>query len=330
MTNKSQQPKEIVLSGVQPTGRLHLGNYLAALKNFISLQDKYECFFFIADYHSITENYNPKEKQEQVINLATDFLAAGLNPKKCTIFVQSHIPEHTELAWIFNCITPVSYLERMTQYKDKAKQQKQNINAGLFDYPVLQAADILIYKATMVPVGSDQDQHVELTRQIAKFFNNRFGQTFLEPKTLHTENPKIMSLLSPNQKMAKSLGDNHCLYIDDEPNIIKEKIARAVTDIGDGQGLGAQNLLGLVKIFSDEKIYQKFLNDSKAVKLKYSELKEILARDITNYFADFRKKKKELQQRPLIVKKILKEGAEKAKKIAEVTMREVRKKIGIR
>jgi tryptophanyl-tRNA synthetase len=262
------------------------------------------------------------------LELAADYLAAGLDPKKCTIFVQSHIPEHLELAWIFNCVTPIAYLERMTQYKDKAARQKENINMGLFDYPVLQAADILIYHATAVPVGQDQDQHVELTRQIARFFNNRFGQTFSEPKTLHTPAPKIMSLLSPDKKMAKSLGDNHCIYLDDEPEVIKQKIAKAVTDMGDGKGLGAQNLLDLVKIFSPTDVYSRFINDSKKGNLKYSELKQKLAASITDYFADFRSKKKKITEKE--VKKVLDQGAKKAQKVALATMAEVRTKIGIR
>ncbi len=320
--------KETILSGIQPTGKLHIGNFLGALKNFVELQDKYECYFFIADYHSITESYDPKIKQQQVLELAKDFLATGLNPKKCTIFVQSHLPEHTELAWIFNCLTPISYLERMTQYKDKAQRQKENINVGLFDYPVLQAADILMYKAAAVPVGTDQDQHVELTRQIARFFNNRFGQTFLEPKTLHTESPKVMSLLEPDKKMAKSLGDSHCIYIDDEPKTIQQKLTKAVTDTGDGKSLGAKNLLDLVKIFSKKETYNKFLADSKKGGLKYSELKQTLAGDIANYFADFRKRKKEISDEE--VKKVLKQGTQKAQKVATTTMAEVRKKIGIR
>src|SRR3989338_4783712 len=320
--------KEIILSGIQPTGKLHIGNYLGALKNFVELQDKHECYFFIADYHSITENYDPKIKQQQVVELAKDFLAAGLDPKKCTIFVQSHLPEHTELAWIFNCVTPISYLERMTQYKDKANRQKENINVGLFDYPVLQAADILMYRATAVPVGKDQDQHVELTRQIARFFNNRFGQTFTEPKTLHTDSPKVMSLLEPDKKMAKSLGDNHCIYINDNPAIIKAKLAKAVTDTGDGKGEGAKNLLELVKIFGKNKVYQKFVADSKNGNLKYSELKQELVSNIADYFAEFRKNKAKISEDE--VNKILGSGAKKAAKVAEKTMMEVRKKIGIR
>ena len=320
--------KDIILSGIQPTGKLHIGNYLGALKNFVDLQNQHECYFFIADYHSITENYDPKIKQQQILELATDYLAAGLNPKKCTIFVQSHIPEHLELAWIFNCLTPIAYLERMTQYKDKAARQKENINMGLFDYPVLQAADILIYHATAVPVGQDQDQHVELTRQIARFFNNRFGQTFAEPKTLHTPAPKIMSLLAPEKKMAKSLGDNHCIYLNDGPEVIKQKIAKAVTDMGDGKGLGAQNLLDLVEIFGPNDVYRRFLNDSQQGSLKYSELKQELAANIADYFADFRAKKLKITEKE--VKKVLEQGAKKAQKVALATMAEVRTKIGIR
>jgi len=320
--------KETILSGIQPSGKLHIGNYLGSLRNFVELQDKHECYFFIADYHSISEDYDPKQKQAQVIELTKDYIAAGLDPKKCTIFAQSHLPQHTELAWIFNCITPISYLERMTQYKDKASRQKNNINMGLFSYPVLQAADILMYKSTAVPVGQDQDQHVELTRQIARFFNNRFGQTFAEPRTLHTDIPKVMSLLEPEKKMSKSLGDNHCIYIDDEPDAIKSKLAKAVTDTGDGKGVGAKNLLDLIDIFSGNDIYNKFLNDSKANNLKYSDLKNQLASDIANYFADFRKNKKDVSDKD--AEKILKEGAKKAAKIATKTIEEVRRKIGIR
>ena len=320
--------KEIILSGIQPTGKLHIGNYLGALKNFVELQKNNDCYFFIADYHSITENYDPKIKQQQVIELAKDFLAAGLNPKKSIIFVQSHVPEHLELAWIFNCLTPMSYLERMTQFKDKASRQKENINAGLFDYPVLQAADILIYKTTSVPVGQDQDQHLELTREIARLFNNRFGETFVLPKTIHTPAPKIMSLLAPDKKMSKSLGDGHCLYLDDEPETIKAKLAKAVTDTGDGKSLGAKNLLDLLKIFSSSKVYQKFLAESQNGELKYSELKQHLAQDVADYFADFRAKKKKITDAE--IKKVLAQGAKKAEKIAAKTLAEVKTKIGLR
>jgi len=300
--------KDIILSGTRPTGKLHIGNYLGSLANFVKLQNDYECYFFIADLHSLNEPFDPKIKYQQIINLTKDYLAAGLDPKKCTIFAQSHVPEHSELAIILSNIIPVSFLFRMTQYKEKSADRAQaNVNAGLLYYPVLMAADILMYKSSKIPVGQDQTQHVELARDVAGFFNNKFGQTFPEPKPLYTEVPKVMSLLSPDKKMAKSLGDNHCIYIDDEPETIKQKLAKAVTDTGDGKGLGAKNLLDLIKIFSQEKVYNKFLADSKKGDLKYSELKEQLAKDIANYFSDFRKKKKQISEKK--VKKVLAGGA---------------------
>ncbi|MAF13592.1 MAG: tryptophan--tRNA ligase [Parcubacteria group bacterium] len=320
--------KEIILSGVQPTGKLHIGNYLGSLRNFVELQKKHDCLFAIVDYHSITADYDPRTKQDEVIELGKEFLAAGLDPKKCTLFIQSYVPEHMELAWILNTVTPVSFLERMTQYKDKAGRQKQNINLGLFDYPVLQAADILIYKATTVPVGKDQEQHLELTRQIARFFNNKFGNTFKEPKTLFTDTPKVMSLLAPDKKMSKSLGDNHCIYIDDKPEVIQKKLAKAVTDTGDGKSLGAKNLIDLVKIFGDQKTYQDFQTKSQTGNLQYSELKQKLAEDIAKYFSDFRKAKAKISDTE--VKKVFITGSKKAQAKAAKNLEEIRKKIGIR
>ena len=320
--------KETILSGIQPSGKLHIGNYLGSLKNFLALQSEHQCFFMIADYHSITETYVPKKKQEQVMELMADFLAAGLDPKKCVLFVQSHVPEHTELAWIFDSVTPISFLERMTQYKDKSKQQTENINTGLFTYPVLQAADILMYHTTAVPVGIDQDQHLELTREIARFFNNRFGQTFAEPKTLHTETPKVMSLLEPTKKMSKSLGDNHCIYLRDEPEIIKQKLSRAVSDSGDAKSPGGQNLLALAKIFCTEKDYRRFQDSAANGKLSYGELKPTLADAIADYLADFRKQKKKVNG--TAIKRVMVTGAKQAQKVAGATMEEVRRKIGIR
>lgn len=320
--------KETILSGIQPTGKLHIGNYFGALKNFVELQNQYDSYFCIVDYHSIATDYDPKQKQAQILEVAKEFLAAGLNPKKCTLFIQSYVPEHMELFHIFNTITPVSELQRMTQFKDKSTKQTKNINAGLLTYPILQAADILIYKATAVPVGRDQEQHLELTRQVARFFNNKFGQTFTEPKTIFTPTPKIMSLLEPDKKMSKSLGDNHCIYLDDEPEIIKKKISKAVTDTGDGKSTGAQNLLDLIKLFSSAEIYKKFEAEQKSGNLKYSELKTQLATDIANYFADFRAAKKKLSDAK--VKKIFLKGSAKAEKIAANTLAEIRQKIGIR
>lgn len=238
-----------IVSGIQPTGPLHLGNYLGAVKNWLDLQSKHDCLFFVADYHSLTENYDPRQKPNQIYELAAELLALGLDPKKCTLFVQSDVSEVTELAWVFNTLVSMPELSRMTQFKDKSTRQEQNtkprtvtptqiggsgarVNVGLFDYPVLQAADILIYDGEAVPVGQDQVQHVELTRDIACDFNRKFGKTFPEPKSLLTKNPRVMSLLEPEKKMSKSLGEAHYIALTDDPETIKKKIARAITDAG--------------------------------------------------------------------------------------------------
>ena len=378
--------KQTIFSAIQPSGELHIGNYLGALKNFVELQDKYNCFFFIADYHSITGNYDPKEKSKQILGLAMDFLAAGLDPERCTIAVQSQVPEHTELAWIFNTVTPISELQRMTQFKDKSQDQEKNINMGLFDYPVLQAADILMYKAYGVPVGQDQIQHIELTRKIARFFNNKFGETFPEPCDIITKTPKIMSLTDPTKKMSKSHGEKSYIGINDEPEVIQKKMRKAVTasmeelletgilkykfnkegkkiasltyikDIEEGLNEtknnnikfkypnsngkiiaekdlkiahGIPNLWILLNIFGTEKHKKYFEEKLDNKDIKFSELKDAIAEDIANHFKPFREKKKELEKNPEEVKKILNEGAEKAKIIAQETMEEVKEKIGL-
>jgi tryptophanyl-tRNA synthetase len=328
---------KIIYSAIQPTGRLHLGNYFGALRNFVTLQTNHRCFFAIADLHSLTEDFDPKEKQNQILSLAMDYLAIGLDPKKCTIFVQSHVPEVCELAWIFNCLTPLAFLERMTQFKDKALRQKKNINAGLLDYPVLQSADILMFRANTVPVGVDQVQHVELARDIAGFFNNKFGATFQEPQPLLTESPKIMSLTDPLKKMSKSMGEKSYIALADEPEVVAEKLAKAVTEPTgaidekkaetDAGMRGALNLLEMLKLFGNIKEYNHF---KKAQKISYKELKEAVAKEIVEHFALYRKNKKALEANPEKVKKILSAGAASATKVAQKTMEEVRKKVGIR
>jgi tryptophanyl-tRNA synthetase len=328
MKNPNQQ---IVLSGIQPTGDLHLGNYLGSLKNFIKLQNEYQCYFFLATYHSITENYDPKEKRQQILNLTATYLSAGLDPKKCVIFNQTDVPECTELAWIFNTITPIAELERMTQYKDKAAKQIKNINVGLFDYPVLQAADILLYHANLIPVGADQIQHVEITRDISRWFNNKFGEYFAEPKPLLTKIPKVMSLTEPDKKMSKSSSVNSYIAITDEPEVIKEKLQRAVTGTGteDSLPLGVQNLMLLLEEFGTSEQVSNFNTQIKNKTIKYSELKETLANQISDYFADFRAKRKQLLAKPAYLEKVLKTGAKKAQKIARQTISEVKTRIGV-
>ncbi|MDZ7798727.1 MAG: tryptophan--tRNA ligase [Patescibacteria group bacterium] len=319
---------KIVLSGYQPTGKVHIGNYLGSLKNFVQLQHKYQCFFFIADYHSITENYKIEEKQKQIINTAKSFLAAGLDPKKCTIYVQSHIPEVFELTWIFNCLTSFSELKRMTQFKDKSSRQPENINIGLFDYPVLQAADILLYKTNLVPVGEDQVQHLELTRKIARNFNQRFGQYFEEPNELLTKTARVMSLNKPQEKMSKSLGEKSYIALTDSPEIVKKKISSAITATSGGEkSPGVKNLFTLLNEFSEKNIYKEFKKEEKQGTIKYSKLKEKLSKNIADYFEDFRNKFNSLKDKEVL--KILDQGAKKARPLAQKTLKEVKEKMGL-
>ncbi|MEK7191954.1 MAG: tryptophan--tRNA ligase [Patescibacteria group bacterium] len=325
--------KPILISGIQPTGRLHLGNYLGALKNFVELQNsgKYQCYFFVADYHSLTEDFDPNQKSEQILNLTADYLAAGLDPKKSAIFLQSRVPQSTELAWILGAITPFGELGRMTQFKDKSGAQKENVNVGLFTYPVLMAADILLYDAGVVPVGEDQLQHLELARTLARKFNSKFGQTFVESKALLTATPRLMSLDDPTKKMSKS-SPAGCLFIDDEPAEIEKKIKAAVTDSGSEVKYDEQNkpaISNLLMIYGElsgksvGEIEKKFSGKG------YAEFKKSLAKTVVEYFADFRKQKTSLIKKPATLKKVLRLGSGQAHAIAKKKIHEIKNKIGL-
>ncbi len=325
--------KKIIVSGIQPTGSLHVGNYLGAVKNWVELQNsgKYGMYIFIADFHSLTGDIKADDRRHQIMRTAAELLAAGIDPKKTVFFIQSDITEHTDLAWIFNCVTPISELERMTQFKDKAAHQRKNINAGLFTYPILQAADILLYHGNAVPVGQDQVQHVEFTRNVARWFNNKYSKYFSEPEALLTNIPKVMSLLEPEKKMSKSYGENHVIELADEPEIIEKKLKRAVTaTTGGGKAPGVENLLMLLSQFSDKKIYSEFAKAEKNGTIRYGDLKSELAKAISKYFADFRKKRRELLSDFDKLAEIMLAGKEKAKPVAEKTMSDIRKLVGIR
>ncbi|MFA5134241.1 MAG: tryptophan--tRNA ligase [Patescibacteria group bacterium] len=226
--------KHIVFSGIQPSGQLHVGNYFGAMQMWLKLQKStnHACIFSIVDYHALTEGPDPKDLEQRVFDTAVDFLASGLDPKRSTIMLQSLVPEHTDLAWILNCTTPLAWLERVPTYKDKAAQFKHNLNVGLLEYPVLMAADILIYKADTVPVGLDQLPHLELTREIARSFNARYGNVLIEPKEKVTPTPKIMSLIDPTKKMSKSLGPRSYIALADTPDIIEKKVKAMPTATG--------------------------------------------------------------------------------------------------
>jgi len=322
-----------IFSGVRPTGELHIGNYLGAIKQWILLQEKNECVFCIVDLHGITTPYEPKELQKNILDVAITYLAAGLNPEKCIFFVQSQVKEHSELAWLLGTITPLAELQRMTQFKEKAKKHKEYINAGLLNYPILMAADILLYQTDLVPVGKDQEQHVELTRTIARKFNQSFGQTFKTPEVLLPKiGAKIMSLQNPKKKMSKTDDPRGCLGLFDGPEEIQKKIMSAVTDTGKvikydpEKKPGISNLLTIYSLFSEKttkELEKKFKGKG------YSEFKKSLSELLIDSLESFRRKKKELLAREVYVREILNQGRNRAQVIANSTMQEVRKKMGL-
>ncbi|MBI3963975.1 MAG: tryptophan--tRNA ligase [Candidatus Kerfeldbacteria bacterium] len=324
-------PHDRVFSGLQPTGRLHIGNYFGAVKQWIALQESHECLYCIVDEHAITVAQDPKTFGQQTLDAAIDYLALGVDPETATIFVQSQVPEHTELAWVFSTLTPMGELERMTQFKEKAGAKKQRANAGLFTYPILMAADILLYHGTLVPVGEDQAQHVELTRKIARWFNNRFGNTFAEPKTKLTKAMRIMSLTDPRKKMSKSAGEKAYVALNDTPETIRKKIRAAVTATSGGADAdpGVANLFTLLREVSDAKVVAFFEDQQRSGKILYAELKDQLARDLITHLESYRERRKELAANPEKVKGILNNGRERASAIARKTMAEVRERIGL-
>ncbi len=323
--------KPHLISGIQPTGKLHIGNYLGSLKNFVALQNsgKYECYFFVADLHSLTEDFDPQEKPGQILNVALDYLSAGISPKKSVIFQQSSVPAHSELAVILNNFTPLGELRRMTQFKDKSESQSENVNAGLFDYPVLMAADILLYDAAFVPVGDDQVQHLELARTLARRFNARFGKTFIEPKPLLTSASRIMSLDDPLKKMSKSRPQG-CLFLDDTPEEIRNKLKRAVTDSGREVKYDEQSKPAISNLLQ---IYAGIINstvqeaESAFKNATYVDFKNAVAEAVIKELTPFQKAKKALK--PADVKKMLSAGDKKAASAAEKKIAEVQKRVGL-
>ncbi len=321
-----------VLSGIQPSGTLHLGNYLGMLRQAVQLQDNpnYKRFYLIVDLHSLTGKYKAKEKTKEIYELAVDLLAGGILPKKSTLFIQSHVEEHTELAWIFNTITSMGQLERMVEYKEKVAQGLTP-NAGLFNYPVLMAADILIYKAELVPVGDDQLQHLELARDTARAFNRRFGKTFPEPKAILTRAPRVMSLNNARQKMSKSLPSG-CLFLTDKPRVMREKIMRAETDSYAEIGYDPVRRAAISNLVA---IYAELsgMTTSEVVKMfegvGYAEFKKELAELVIKTFRPFQERRAKLIKNRAQVMKVLESGAKIARPIAQATIKEVKRKVGL-
>lgn len=323
-----------IFSGVQPSGVLHIGNYFGAIKQWVEFQNsgEYRTIFCIVDEHAITVPQEPENLRRKTMEVAMIYLSSGIDPKKSIIFIQSHVPEHAELAWILNTITPVGELQRMTQFKDKTQKQK-SVLAGLLNYPVLMAADILLYQTNLVPVGEDQFQHVELAREIARKFNNQFGETFVLPEVIPNQfGKRIMGLDDPLKKMSKSAENpNNHIALFDSPEIVKEKIKTAVTDSGkeiifDPKKKPAiSNLLTIYSLFSGKTIKEI---ESDYVNKGYEEFKKGLAEVMIGGLAPLQKKYQDLEKNPDYVMAVLREGAEKAKKIASQTLKQVKQKIG--
>jgi tryptophanyl-tRNA synthetase len=320
-----------VFSGIQPSGELHLGNYLGAVQNWVKLQDQYRCIFCVVDYHALTQDYEPKEMQRRVSDMVMDLLALGIDPDRSLLFLQSMVPEHTELAWVFNNVTGHGDLERMTQFKDKSASQPENINVGLFNYPVLQAADILLYKAELVPVGQDQVQHIELARRIARSFNHRWGKVFPECDALLTNLPKLLGL-DGKAKMSKSLGNHISLALYGNDKALWKVLRTAVTDEArvtreDKGDPDRCNVGTMHKALSSEADNAWVREGCTTAGIGCVDCKQKLAANMQAHFAPYVERRAQLT--PARVKEVLEQGAAKARAIAQRTMSEVRAKLGL-
>ena len=328
-----------VLSGIQPTAEMHIGNYFGAVRNWVALQHTHECIYCVVDLHAITMPYEPARLRANTERMVIDLLACGIDPNKAILFIQSLVPEHTELCWILSCLTPFGDLRRMTQFKDKSEvlegqDSTQFVSAALFSYPVLQAADILVYRAQFVPVGKDQEQHLELSRELARRFNNQFGAEFFpEPAPLFTETPKVMSLADPTKKMSKSLGERHYIGLFEDEQLIRGKVKSAVTDSGEtpeGQmSPGVANLFELLKASGKTDQVSELLRNYETGKLQYRVLKETVADAIVELTSKLKTRRQEIAADPETVISQVREMSDKARAIAGDTMKEVRRIIGL-
>lgn len=324
-----------IVSGQKPTGRAHIGNYFGANRPWVQLQEdeRYECFFFIADYHAITVDWDPDQLRQATIDMTLDLLACGLDPERCVLFAQSHVPEHLELCWALNAFASYGDLTRMTQFKEvreEAEEREEFVSAGLFDYPVLQAADILMYHAQAVPVGEDQVQHVELTRRVARRFNSYLGEYFIEPEWWLSEAPRIRSLADPEKKMSKSYGAKHVIGLTEDEAGIYQKVKSAVTDVGPGgdeMSPGIENLFRLLKLTAPSEVYDRLHGDYESGSLKYVELKESLFEHLMERLHPVRERRRQLSESD--AREVLKRGAEKASSVARQTINDIRERIGV-
>ena len=324
--------KKVIFSGIKPSGDLTLGNYLGAIKNWVRLQEEYECYFCVVDLHAITVKQEPKDLRKRTLELLAIYLASGIDPEKNTLFIQSHVSAHSEAAWLLTCSTYMGELGRMTQYKDKSKNSGESISAGLFNYPTLMAADILLYQTDLVPVGKDQLQHLEMTRDIAERFNKTYSDTFVIPESYTGKSgAKIMDLQEPAKKMSKSEENiNGYILIMDPPEVIRKKVNRAVTDsLGvvkyNDEQLGVKNLMTILMTITSLSIEEI---EAKYEGLGYAQFKKDVAEAIVSELEPIQIKTKEYLDNKAFLEGIYKKGSEKASYIANKTLRKMQKKIG--
>jgi tryptophanyl-tRNA synthetase len=325
----------IVLSCIQPTAELHIGNYFGAIQNWVALQEEHECIFGVVDLHAMTVPFDPEALRANTVRMYGDLIACGLSPEKSILFVQSLVPEHTEIFWILNCLCPFGELRRMTQFKEKSTalaSGANDVSAALFSYPVLQAADILAYRAELVPVGEDQVQHLELSRELARRFNARFATDYLkEPRPLLTATPRVMSPADPLRKMSKSLGSQHYIGLFDDESTIRAKLRTAVTDSGsssDQMSPGVKNLFDLLKACRDVDTHAMLTADYAAGHLKYSHLKEKVGDALTTLTATFRERRSALPS-PALLYETIRATSARARERARETAERLRELVGL-
>jgi tryptophanyl-tRNA synthetase len=327
--------KKIVMSGIRPTGFLHLGNYFGAIRNFVKMQDEYECFFMVADWHSLTTHPDTKELRNSVLRVVAEHLACGLDPNKVALYCQSQVHETAELYLYLNMLAYKGELEKTVTFKEKVRQHPDNVNAGLLTYPVLQTADIILHRASLVPVGKDQEQHLEMARNFANRFNHRYGDVFPEPKAFNygTELVKVPSL-DGTGKMSKSENQLATLYLGDEDEAIRKKIAKAKTDGGPKEMNSIkpdyiENIFLLMKLVSSSEVMEKYEADFNNCQIRYGDMKKQLAEDMVGFIAPIRQKTIDIMNDEKYLKSVLETGAEKANKSAAATMKIVRAAIGL-
>ena len=326
----------IVMSGIRPTGFLHLGNYFGAVRNYVRMQDQFTCFFMVADLHSLTTHPDTKELKGHVARVLAENIACGLNPEKVALYFQSHVPETTELYLYLNMLAYTGELEKTTTFKDKVRQQPDNVNAGLLTYPVLQTADIILHRATLVPVGKDQEQHLEMARNFVKRFNHRYGEVFPEPQAFNfgEELVKVPSL-DGTGKMSKSENQNATIYLSDEDDLIRKKLMKAKTDAGPTAPETPkpdyiENLFQLMRLVSAEDVVKSFDEDYDQCRIRYGDMKKQLGEDMVKFVTPIREKAEFIRTNPTYLKEVMEKGAAKARKSAEETMQIVREAMGLK